>query len=123
MSENRTPDVFSFEQEGKTIELVMYAGLLNKVLSTIGGVDNMDELLIKPDIQNEVLRLVLTEYDDDGNEVGKKAKAFKLTTLQQSDLVSWVMGHCADFFVRISDKMTPLKTEMTQKISGLSKVG
>lgn len=111
-----TSDIFEFKVENKDVQVVMLGGILNKVISKIGSVEGIESMVTNPEIQSEVLEIVLSEYDDTGKVLGKKCSSFNLPVEVQADIISWVGCHVVNFFAKASKAMTQKALDLQEEL-------
>lgn len=99
-------DVFEFEIQGKFVQVVMLGGILNRIMSTVKSIEQIETVFLNPKVQEEVLKIVLSEYDESGKVVGEKYSVFMLPVDVQADLISWVGCHVVNFFGKTSKSVT-----------------
>lgn len=99
-------DVFTFTEEGKEYKIVMYSGLTNKLTTVLGGIEGVDSLLIDAEKQEEVIKLLLTKYKDDGSSDGYLFPPFKLNNENRKSLIVWGFENVTDFLLDIIGKST-----------------
>lgn len=115
-------DVFTFTEEGKEYKIVMYAGLTNKVASLIGTMD-FEELLLNMKTQEDVIKTLLSKYNDDGTVDGYIYTPFKLSRENWTSLVGWAFESVSDFLLDLMEKTLPTVEKIKKKRSEVIKAG
>lgn len=111
-------DVLTFEENGKSYTLTMYAGILNKIAQATNGIDGLDLVSYDVQTQSKLVECVLTDYDDSGNSKGFILSPFKLSSNNFQKILSWGLEHYTVFIVNSSKSsmeiMNKLKDTMTK---------
>ena len=114
----KTNDIYIFEKDGETHQLVMTYGLLIKLLCIFGQIDDITGIYIDPAKQMEVLSCVSKTYKPDGTVEKELFNPNLLTPEEGDNLKEWVAGHIFDYFQRALLKVKE-KEEMIKKIANL----
>jgi hypothetical protein len=69
MTEETLSYEYSFVCNENEVRIVMTAGLLNRLLQSVGGIQGLDEFMLNPEIQEKFLKTILQDYDEKGNGV------------------------------------------------------
>lgn len=110
-------DTYTLKIGEKEIEIVMYAGLLRKLIAASKMLIEPDNILLDMETQEKFIDLLLTEYDENGKEKGKYAEAFKLPTEVTEDLLVWGYNHCLNFTVNTSARLKEITEKNAQRIT------
>ena len=113
-------DTYILKIGEKEIEIVMYAGLLRKLIATSKMLTEPDTFLLDMDTQEKFIDLLLTEFDEHGKEKGKYAEGFMLPTEVVEDLLAWGYEHCLNFTVNTSTKLKEITEKRTKDITMVS---
>lgn len=117
MTEENLSYEFNFEQNSKEIKIVMTAGLLNKLMKSVGGIRNLDEFMLNPETQETFLTILLQDYDDKGNVKGMKCSLFEIVPSISTELLVWGFDHCANFIQQTAMKMKNISDRVMEKIT------
>lgn len=117
-----TNDVFTFTEEGKEYKIVMYAGLTNKIASIIGTMD-FEELFLNMKTQEDVIKALLSKYNDEGVADGYIYTPFKLSEENWTSLISWAFESVSDFLLNLMEKVLPTVEKIKKKRSEVTKAG
>ena len=117
MTEENLSYEFNFEQNSKEIKIVMTAGLLNKLMQSVGGIRNLDEFMLNPETQENFLKILLQDYDDKGNVKGMKCSLFEIAPSISTELLVWGFDHCANFIQQTATKMKNISDRVMEKLT------
>lgn len=109
-------DVYTFKVGEKEITIVMYAGLLRKLITVSKMLTDPEAFVTDMEVQEKFVDLLLTEFDEKGKEVGKFADAFMLPTETIEDLTVWGYNHCLNFTLNTSGKLKKMMDEAAQRL-------
>ncbi len=108
----------------KDVEIVMYAGLLSRIITTIGGIDNLPAIYVDTNVQEEVVKLCLQNYNEKGEVVSEKASVFTLDVDSYNKIIEFCGEHVSDFFIekiqkakQLQEKAEKLATKMGSNVS------
>jgi hypothetical protein len=118
---NRPSDTFSVG--GKTV--TMTYGVLNDITRVGIDIAELGDLILRPEIRNAVISLVLTPRDANGDfDTEDKdfapVESFKLSVDDAIDLVQWVVEHIAYFFMRSIEQAAQLRDRYAARASSLT---
>lgn len=99
---------------GKT--LTMYAGVLGKIDEAIGGFDKLDEVATDKQLQKELVKAVVADYDEEGNVTGYKFNLFTMTPSDFNTVLQWGLEHYTVFTMESSTKVIEKLKTMEEKI-------
>lgn len=127
MTEETLSYEYSFVCNENEVRIVMTAGLLNRLLQSVGGIQGLDEFMLNPEVQEKFLKTILQDYDEKGNIKGEKCSLFAITPEVSTQLLGWGFDHCANFTqtTALRMKMTTEKvlSKVNQAVSQATKVG
>ena len=100
MSDN-PPTVFNLSVNGEDKELFMSFALLNILTGYFRSPDELDQILLNPDVRASILTELLSER----NETGRITKNFDINKMVVDqdhilDLFEWVAEHIETFFMK-----------------------
>lgn len=110
-------DVHTFKVGEKEVQVVMYSGLLRKLINVSKMLTEPEAFLTDMSVQEKFIDLLLTSFDEHGKEVGKLAEAFTLPTDVVEDLMVWGYDHCLNFTLSTSGKLKKLMDSATEKMA------
>lgn len=87
--------------EGEEREIVMSYGLLDKLVSKVGDIDQVSRFFTDQEVRNAVLTEVISERSPTGKMTKKitpEDLALELETIDE--LLSWSAAHVTAFFIR-----------------------
>lgn len=113
-------DTYVLKIGEKEVVIVMYSGLLRKLIAASKMLTEPDSFLLDVEVQEKFIDLLLTEYDEHGKEKGKLADAFTLPADVCEDLMVWGYNHCLNFTVNTSTKLKDLMEKTAQKLEKVS---
>lgn len=117
MTEETLSYEYSFEHDSNQVRIVMTAGLLNRLLQAVGGIQGLDEFMINPEVQEKFLKTLLQDYDEKGNVKGEKCSLFNITPDICTELLGWGFDHCANFTQTTALKMKKSTDRALAKIA------
>jgi hypothetical protein len=96
--------------------LTMYAGILGKIDEAIGGFDKLDEVATDKQLQTEVVKAVVANYDENGNVNGYKFNLFNMSPSDFDAVLQWGLEHYTVFTMESSTKIIQKLKAMEKKI-------
>ena len=99
---------------GKT--LTMYAGVLGKIDEAIGGFDKLDEVATDKKLQEDLVKAVIANYDENGNVTGYNFNLFAMAPSDFNAVLQWGLEHYTVFTMESSTKIIEKLKTMEKKI-------
>jgi hypothetical protein len=96
-----TKDTIDLTYNGRTKEVFMSFGLLNEISRAVGDVEQIGMISVDPDMRETVLKILLSERDEEGNIVKNfNMITAKITMDEVNRLIEWVADNVFDFFLK-----------------------
>lgn len=111
-------DTLTFTEGDKEITLVMYSGITNKLMNC-ADLTRFENMVINPEVQDQWVDIMLTEYDDSGKKKGYVFPPFKLSNSNRGKLIAWGLEHVADFLLEILGEVKKLDKKVTESSSAI----
>lgn len=115
-------DIFTFVEEEKEYTIVMFSGLTNKIIKDIGGIQNLDMVVVDAEAQDKIVKTLLTSYDEQGKEKEIIFSPFRLSNQNRANLINWGYEHITDFLLETAQQTTK-QNEKVKKILEALKAG
>lgn len=94
-------DKIAITMNGEARELVMTFGLLNKLTTIVGSLQDISMIAVDPDVRTMVITTVLAERDERGRVIKEIAPDEIDINVDDFCLITeWVTEHVIDFFIR-----------------------
>lgn len=113
-------DTYTFKNGEEEITIVMYSGLLRKLVTVSSLLTSPEEFMTNMEVQDKFIDLLLTKFDEKGNAVGKLAEPFSLPSKTVEDLMVWGYDHCLNFTLSSSTKLKNLVDRTTKDLAKIS---
>ena len=113
-------DTYTFKNGEEEITIVMYSGLLRKLIAASRMLTSPEEFMTNMEVQETFIDLLLTDFDEKGKEKGKLAQAFKLSPEIVEDLMVWGYNHCLNFTLSTTTKLKAMMDKTAENLEKAS---
>lgn len=96
--------------------LTMYAGVIVKIDEAIDGFDGLDDLTMNPRRQFELVKAVVTKYNEDGNPEGYIINPSNIKSDDFQKIYEWGLNHYQVFMLNSSTKTMKMLKNLQEKI-------
>lgn len=124
----RTPpsDTLDVRVDEKMTTIFMSFGLRRALVTALGGMENIDRMMVDPDTGDRLMEAVLQERNKAGKVISPRSlDDFAISVDDADKLLTWVGDHLFDFFMKrlestkaVGEKFGPMLLALMDSTTG-----